>query len=218
LPKTPLILAFDTSAAHCAAALLSDDQIIASVQEPMSKGQGERLLGLCAEVLTSADVTYGDLTAIGVGVGPGNFTGIRIAVSAARGLALGLGVPAIGVSHLQALAYGHDGVVISSIDARQDKLFVQVFGTMDDREPVMCSLDNLPAVPSRADPICVGHQADLIAALCNGTALPPRSPVAEATAHIARARLGTQNPRPAPLYLRPADAAPARDKPPTILA
>lgn len=218
MPKTPLILAFDTSAAHCAAALLSGQQIIASVQEPMNKGQGERLLGLCAEVLTSADVAYGDLTAIGVGVGPGNFTGIRIAVSAARGLALGLGVPAIGVSHLQALAYGHDGVVISSIDARQDKLFVQVFGTMDDREPVMCSLDNLPAVPSRADPICVGHQADLIAALCNGTALPPRSPVAEATAHIAKARLGTQNPRPAPLYLRPADAAPARDKPPTILA
>ncbi|HCJ00028.1 MAG TPA: tRNA (adenosine(37)-N6)-threonylcarbamoyltransferase complex dimerization subunit type 1 TsaB, partial [Sulfitobacter sp.] len=101
-----------------AAALLSGDQIIASVEEPMNKGQGERLLGLCAEVLASADVAYSDLTAIGVGIGPGNFTGIRIAVSAARGLALGLGVPAIGVSHLQALAFGHDGVVISSIDAR----------------------------------------------------------------------------------------------------
>ena len=111
MPKTPLLLAFDTSAAHCAAALLSGDQIIASVEEPMNKGQGERLLGLCAEVLASADVTYSDLTAIGVGIGPGNFTGIRIAVSAARGLALGLGVPAIGVSHLQALAFGHDLVL-----------------------------------------------------------------------------------------------------------
>lgn len=218
MPKTPLLLAFDTSAAHCAAALLSGDQIIASVEEPMNKGQGERLLGLCAEVLASADVAYSDLTAIGVGIGPGNFTGIRIAVSAARGLALGLEVPAIGVSHLQALAFGHDGVVISSIDARQDKLFVQVFGTMDDRDPVMCGLDDLPSVPSRADPVCVGHQADMIAALCNGTALPPRMPVAEATARIAATKLGKRTPRPAPLYLRPADAAPARDTPPAIFS
>jgi tRNA threonylcarbamoyladenosine biosynthesis protein TsaB len=218
LPDTPLILAFDTSAAHCAAALLSGDDILASIEEPMARGQGERLLGLCNDILAQAGVSYADLTAIGVGTGPGNFTGIRISVSAARGLALGLGIPAIGVSRFDALAYGTDGVVIASLDARQDAMFVQVIGTMDDRDPTMCTLDSLPAIPSRADPVCIGFQSEMIAALCNGTARPPRMPVAEATARIARTRLGANNPRPAPLYLRPADAAPARDLPPAILS
>jgi tRNA threonylcarbamoyladenosine biosynthesis protein TsaB len=68
--------------------LLSGDRIIASIIEPMAKGQGERLLGLCGDVLAQANVAYDDLTAIAVGIGPGNFTGIRISVSAARGLAL----------------------------------------------------------------------------------------------------------------------------------
>jgi tRNA threonylcarbamoyladenosine biosynthesis protein TsaB len=217
LPKTPLILAFDTSAAHCAAALLSGDQIVASILEPMAKGQGERLLGLCGDVLEQAEVTYQDLTAIGVGIGPGNFTGIRISVSAARGLALGLGIPAIGVSQLEALAHGTDDVVIASVDARQDKMFVQVFGTLDDRPPTMCSLDELPMIPTRADPKCIGYQADMIATLTNGTVCEPQMPLADAIAHIAANRASHDNPRPAPLYLRPADAAPARDAPPAIL-
>lgn len=183
----------------------------------MAKGQGERLLGLCAEVLGQSGVAYADLTAIGVGIGPGNFTGIRISVSAARGLALGLGIPAIGISRLDALAYGTDGLAIASVDARQDKMFVQVIGTTDDRDPVMCTLDELPMLPSRGEPTCIGFNAELIAALRNGNVQAPKMPVAEATAHLAASRLHLDNPRPAPLYLRPADAAPARDTPPPIL-
>lgn len=218
MPDTPLILAFDTSAAHCAAALLSGDRIIASVEEPMAKGQGERLLGLCGEVLASAGFAYTDLDAIGVGIGPGNFTGIRISVSAARGLALGLGIPAIGISQLEALAYGTSGAVITSLDARQEKVFMQIFGTFDDWPPLMTSLDDMPAIPTREDPVCIGHQAETIAALCNGKVGSPALRVAEATAHLAAGRLGQANPRPAPLYVRPADAAPARDMPPKIRA
>ena len=93
----PLILAFDTSAAHCAAALLSGDRVLARVAEAMPRGQAERLMGLLHEVLSGSGHDWRDLDAIGVGIGPGNFTGIRISVSAARGLALGLGVPAYGV-------------------------------------------------------------------------------------------------------------------------
>ena len=73
----PTILGFDTSAAHCAAALLSGDRILASAHEDMAKGQAERLMDLCAGVLESAGYGYSDLDAIGVGIGPGNFTGIR---------------------------------------------------------------------------------------------------------------------------------------------
>ena len=91
MPDAPLILAFDTSAAHCAAALLSGGQLVGSVHEAMQRGQAESLMGICEALLQQHDVTYRDLTAIGVGVGPGNFTGVRISVSAARGLALGGG-------------------------------------------------------------------------------------------------------------------------------
>tara|TARA_R110000796_G_scaffold5969_9_gene21813 strand:+ start:2635 stop:3291 length:657 start_codon:yes stop_codon:yes gene_type:complete len=217
LPEKPLILAFDTSAAHCAAALLSGEDVLASVEEPMAKGQGERLLGLCREILDSAGVDYSDLTAIAVGIGPGNFTGIRISVSAARGLALGLGIPSIGVSRLEALAYGNSGTVISCIDARQEKLFIQPFGTSDDPAPIMCGMDDLPKLPNHSEPTCVGFQAERLANYYNGKVGLGCVPIAEATARIAATRLVRVNPRPAPLYLRPADAAPARDTPPAIL-
>ena len=106
MPSDAPLLAFDTSAAHCAAALLWRGKIVASVREEMSKGQAERLMPLLAGMLAGAGLGWRDLGAVAVGIGPGNFTGIRIAVSAARGLALGLGKPAIGVSQFEALALG----------------------------------------------------------------------------------------------------------------
>lgn len=102
----PAILAFDTSAAHCAAALLSGDRLLALRTEPMEKGQAERLMPLLEEVLAEGSLGWADLDALAVGTGPGNFTGVRIAVAAARGLALALGKPALGVSRFEALALG----------------------------------------------------------------------------------------------------------------
>ena len=67
----------------------------------MDKGQAERLMPLLEEVLAEGGIGWADLTALAVGTGPGNFTGVRIAVAAARGLALGLGIPAIGVTGLR---------------------------------------------------------------------------------------------------------------------
>ena len=112
MPPSPTVLAFDTSAAHCAAALLSDGQIVQRVDE-MARGQAEHLMPMLEEMLSHSDLTWRDLDAIGVGIGPGNFTGIRISVSAARGLALGLGKPAIGVSTLEAQTLGLTGTVVS---------------------------------------------------------------------------------------------------------
>ncbi|GLS79229.1 hypothetical protein GCM10007893_00030 [Paracoccus marinus] len=86
------VLGFDTSAAHCAAAVVSGDRVLAMRFEPMAKGQAERLMGVIQDTLAAAGVGFADLAGIGVGVGPGNFTGIRISVAAARGLALSLGV------------------------------------------------------------------------------------------------------------------------------
>lgn len=202
--------------AHCAAALLLGDTILASRIDEMQKGQVESLMPLLEDLLSEAGKTWDDLDRIGVGIGPGNFTGIRISVSAARGLALALGIPAIGVSSLEAQAYGQSGVVVSSLDARQGRLYVQVFGTGQKTDPALCDLDSLPAIPARAEPRCIGHSADTIAPLCAGHADTPKMPIPEAIARIAASRTpdGT---RPAPLYLRPADAAPPRDPAPVIL-
>jgi tRNA threonylcarbamoyladenosine biosynthesis protein TsaB len=120
------VLAFDTSAAHCAAALLWDGGLILR-DEPMQKGQAERLMPMLEEVLAEGGFAWRDLKALAVGTGPGNFTGVRIAVAAARGLALGLGIPAVGVTRLEALAYGLPRPVTVIEDARRGEVYVQDF-------------------------------------------------------------------------------------------
>lgn len=203
MPKDEaLVLAFDTSAAHCAAALLLGDQILQSAVEPMAKGQAERLLVLCQEIMASAGLSTTDLAAIGVGIGPGNFTGIRISVSAARGLALGLGVPAVGVSSFDALRLGTVGPCACAVDARRDMIYLQGFENPRICEPAQYPTDDLPTFDGPL--IGAGGQA-------------PVHPAAEAIARITATRYLTEKTRPAPLYLRPADAAPGRDKPPVIL-
>ncbi len=94
----PLTLGFDTSAGHVGAALVRDGKVLANILEYMTRGQAERLMPMLEEVLASQNADWKDLQRIGVGIGPGNFTGIRISVSAARGLSMSLGIPAIGVS------------------------------------------------------------------------------------------------------------------------
>lgn len=197
-----MILAFDTSAAHCAAALLHDDKIIQCALEPMAKGQAERLMVLCQELMEQAGVSVGDLDAIGVGIGPGNFTGIRISVSAARGLALGLGVPAIGVSNFDALRLGSSGPCACAVDARRDMVYLQGFDNAGLSQPDQYPANALP---------------DFKGPLIGAGGQPAVYPIAEAIARITANRYLTENARPAPLYLRPADAAPARDAAPVIL-
>ncbi len=196
------ILAFDTSAAHCAAALLLQDRVIQRL-EPMEKGQAERLIPLLEEVLAEGGIGWRDLRALAVGTGPGNFTGVRIAVAAARGLALGLGIPAVGVTRLEALAHGLPRPLVVIEDARRDQVYVQLF---------------TPAGPGPA------HLADRIVPACPATgsaagpgALPPAMPLAEAIARIGAERAASPQPRPSPFYLRGADAAPPADPPPVIL-
>ena len=207
-----LILAFDTSAAHCAVALMLDNRVIAEAFEPMTKGQAERLMPICEEVIAQGGYAWADLDCIGVGIGPGNFTGIRIAVSAARGLALSLDIPAIGISALDALAHGQTASVLATIDARQDKLYAQIIGA----EPSLPQLTDFESLPTGAD-LCIGFQAEEIASKLNAKTAPPAYPIAQAIGRIALDRFGTDTPRPAPLYIRAPDAAPPRDTAPEIL-
>lgn len=178
----------------------------------MDKGQAERLMPMLAEMLAEAGIGWRDLGCIGVGCGPGNFTGVRIAVAAARGLALGLGIPAVGVTALEAQVLGVGGVVVSSLDARRGAIYVQVFGL--DGQAVICDLDSLPVLPVGAT--CVGFMSEAIAARCGGQVIAAQEPMVVALARIAVSRRNLGG-RPAPFYLRGADAAPPSDPPPVIL-
>lgn len=211
------VLAFDTSAAHCAAALVVGEKTILR-KDDMAKGQAEHLMPMLEDMLREGGIGWCDLAAIGVGIGPGNFTGIRIGVSAARGLALGLNKPAVGVSMLEAQTYGlrDFGPVLSVVDARQGKIYAQFFDGEVAHPPTLYAAGQWPKIPSDQQLRVVGHRAYAFDGA--STAISPFRPV-EAMAHIAliRAKNGDVA-RPAPLYLRPADAAPTRDAAPLIIA
>lgn len=177
----------------------------------MEKGQAERLMPMLEAMLAEAGLGWRDLSVLGVGIGPGNFTGVRIAVAAARGLALGLGIPAVGVTTLEAMAYGMQGARVALLDARRGGLYAQVF---DGGTAVLCSLETLPDL--RHGLTCIGHAAAEVAALCAGHIAEPALPLTVAMARIALDKRQDST-RPAPFYLRGADAAPPSDPPPTIL-
>lgn len=214
-PET--VLAFDTSAAHCAAALLLPDGRVIRRAEEMSKGQAERLVPLLEELLSDAGLAWSDLTLIAVGIGPGNFTGVRISVATARGLALGLSIPAIGITTLEALAYGQVRPVLVAQDAKRGAAYVQMFHPKGSAALVVA-----PTLPesfaARAEPLVIGDLAATYAEAHGLAASDPKFPLIEAMARLAievkDARKGL---RPAPFYMRPADAAPASDPPPVIL-
>jgi len=194
LGSDALVLGFDTSAAHCAAALLSGGRVLAARCEEMGRGQAERLMPFLEEMLSGQGVGWRDLSRLGVGTGPGNFTGIRIAVSAARGLALALDIPAVGVSGFDAIMATRRDRCLPAIPAPREQVHVRAEGAA-------------PRLVSRQEAEEMGLPL----------ALPPEpADFATAIARVAAAARGAIAP-PAPVYVRPADAAPSRDAPPVIL-
>jgi tRNA threonylcarbamoyl adenosine modification protein YeaZ len=211
---TPLlILAFDTGGPHVAAALLRGGEVLDSVSEPMERGQAERLVDLLGELLAGQGLDFTDLDAVACGTGPGNFTGVRIAVAAARGLALARGIPAFGVTRFEAEAEGLPRPCLVALDARRGESYVQRFGD-GAVGPVL--------LPEGAEwPLdgCISTTGDARGLPDAAGARAPLAPdkLAEAMGRVAGARTGTAQPRPAPLYLRGADAAPPREAPPVLL-
>ncbi len=218
----PTLLAFDTSGPHCAAALIRGGDILAEALEPMARGQAEALFPLLESLLEGQSLGWSDLDAIGVGIGPGNFTGIRISVSAARGLALALSVPAIGVSNFEIIARAHPEAVdcLALLAAPRDRLYLQRLA--DGRAvaaPDLLDPADLPDLPQGL-PV-IGPRAEEIARQTGGIAYSAElEQIGLRIARIAQSRLtapGFAPERPSPLYVRPADAAPPSDPPPVIL-
>lgn len=207
----PTILYFDTSAAHCAAALLCDGTITVRIDE-MARGQAEHLVPMLQEVLKDGGQQWSDLSAIAVGTGPGNFTGIRISVAAARGIALASGLRAIGVSGFETVAHllRPSGETIICLPAPRNSAYVQPF---KGQSPTGAARHITQSVQVGH---CVGPAAQIAGGKSNsGFAAQD---LAQAAVEIAERKLATtSSERPAPLYVRAADAAPSRDAAPVIL-
>ena len=122
------LLVFDTSCGACSVAVWSAGRVIAERYEAMPRGHAERLLPMIEETLAEAAMAWGRLDAVGVTRGPGAFTGIRIGLAAARGLALARGIPAIGISTFEALAVRAPEGCVVAIDTKRDDLYCQLFG------------------------------------------------------------------------------------------
>lgn len=212
-----MILGFDTSASHVGAALFDGRNVLAAAHEEMGRGQAERLFPLLEGMLSEAGLGWPALDAIGVGVGPGNFTGVRLSVAAARGLALSLEIPAVGVTLLEAAALDTPGPVLACLQAPRAQAYVMGQATHRDIAPQIIAIADMPADWAQPSLTCTGSAAEAVAAHLGVTAAPPRHAPAVAVARIAASRWQDAPSRPAPLYLKPANAAPSREAPPVIL-
>ena len=188
-----VVLAFDTSGPFCAAAVLVNGEFMACRADDMARGQAEAIMDMIVDVLDTSGVTLQDVSRIGVGTGPGNFTGIRISVSAALGFALSLGIPAIGVNGFDATLYRQSDEAVACLPAIRDQIYFSGHGL----------------TPQLGD-------RDLAAQL--GRPLIDRPDPAQLVKNIVRiAENADRFDRPVPMYVKPADAAPTRDLPPKVL-
>ncbi|MGC2043884.1 MAG: tRNA (adenosine(37)-N6)-threonylcarbamoyltransferase complex dimerization subunit type 1 TsaB, partial [Pseudolabrys sp.] len=129
------VLAIDTALEACSAGVLDTERADLRVHEtvPMQRGHAEALMPLVARVLDRAHLDFAALDRVAVTTGPGSFTGLRVGIAAARGIALAAGMPAIGLSTLAAFAAPFIAAddtlpVVVAIDARHDHVYLQIFG------------------------------------------------------------------------------------------
>ncbi len=130
------ILALDAATGACSAALLAEGRVLASRFLAMGRGQSEVLMPMVVEVMQEAGMDYADLDLIAATAGPGGFTGLRLGLSAARGLALAAGKPCVGVSTFAAIAAGLTDEeragrnLLVAVDGKRADFFIQLYGTV----------------------------------------------------------------------------------------
>ena len=216
-----MILGIDTSAAQCAVALfrVSDPQADPiSLCRAMERGHAEQLFPMIDAILAEAGTGYEALTRIGVCTGPGSFTGLRIGVAAARGIALGRAIPVIGVSRFEALAAEALAIrkgapVAVCLSGRGEGVYVQVFGA--DGAALGPAAMVTAATLAAAIPPGVTRFAGDAAPLVPAPLLPDGLADPVLIARMCSAR--EPGALPAPLYLRGADAELPREGPPALL-
>lgn len=218
-----ILLAFDTAQGALSAAIRdSEGELVASFEE-RTRGHAEALMPLLETVLAEAALGFSDLDALAVTVGPGTFTGLRVGLAAARGVALAMRLPLVGVTTLEAVAEPvaaeADETVLVSFDARREEVYMQAFFAhgAPATGPLIVRLDavleHLPRGPFVLAGTGAGLMANILSPAKRGYRLADTRPQpdASAVARIAAQRLEEQGTdafrvAPAPLYIRAPDA------------
>ena len=127
------ILAIDSTHGTCSAAFFDGEKVVSEIVEEMERGQAERLIPMIRDVLSKADAGFKDVETVAVTTGPGSFTGVRVGLAAADGIALAAGLPMTGVSVLDVLAWKMNArypeleKVCLVLETKRDDYYVQCF-------------------------------------------------------------------------------------------
>ena len=208
----------DVCSGFCSVAVIDDGITLAAKHEPMKRGHVERLAPMVAEVLAEAGLTPTNLDGIAVTTGPGSFTGARLGVSFARGLALAASIPAVGISIFETMRVGQNTETVVALPGKNGSLLLQRFAADGTPQAAPADFDADTAVqiiPDAAPFTVIGTAAEALLdmlpeAMRSRSLRAPHPEVnAEAIARQGAIELAAGSaPIPAPLYVRPADAKP----------
>jgi len=216
------VLAIDTALEACSAAVLDTyhGAVIASESLTMTRGHAEAVMPLIARVMDRAEIEFEELDRVAVTTGPGSFTGLRVGISAARGIALAAGKPAVGLSTLAGFAAPHiasndELPVVAAVDARHDHVYLQVFGSGGRTvvAPRIASVRDAVQAGLMDGVRIVGSAANLLVASWPKAGPAPMlieqrgAPDIDWIARLGAAATDGYGP-PKPLYLRAPDAQP----------
>jgi tRNA threonylcarbamoyladenosine biosynthesis protein TsaB len=212
------LLAIDTAAGPCAACVfdVASGEVAGREVRDIGKGHAEHLMDVIDTAMRRAGTGFAGLGAVAVSVGPGSFTGVRVGVSAARGFAMALKVPAIGVTTLEAIAaearasFGPRHV-LGALDAGRGEIHAALYdgsGTLC-YGPAVVTIEEALSLAEACAAVVAGSAVPILAGARPGLEVGPAGATADigTYAMIAAAKGGSSE-RPRPVYLREADARP----------
>ena len=213
------LLAIDTAAELCAACVYDGNSAreLGRKVLDIGKGHAENLMGVIDEALADARTDYSDLEGIAVSVGPGSFTGVRIGVATARGLALALKIPGIGVTTLAAIALEArrafpERPVLAVLDAKREELYMAAYGADGAVlvAPAIAHANEAARLANKRGLVLSGSGAEILRDAAGAPLeIAGRARTADIASYATLAATGgPPAERPRPLYLRGADARP----------
>jgi len=205
MPKNQCILAIDTATGPCSVALWADGRVVGSLNDNTSSAQSARLLPMIEKLLGQCCVSYGSLTSVACTTGPGSFTGIRVGLAAARGIAFATKIPSIGFTTLEVMAFAARGKspVLTALTAGKGEWYYQGFSStlaplfaprVGPPEEVVTSVPKGSLFAGNIAQIPVGFMA-------TGVTVPTASALVTLAAEA-----GENKPPLLPFYIRPPDA------------
>ena len=169
-----MILCLETATPSCSVALVHNGEVLACEEDPKGQNHSEKITLFIDKVMKKAGISYDQLDAVAVSMGPGSYTGLRIGVSTAKGICYAVSKPLIAIETLEAMAYGgktivKNGLLIPAIDARRMEVYAAIFdenvNKIKDTEAVIIDEDSFSDLKKDHHLYLFGDGADKCAEL-----------------------------------------------------